>query len=87
MTQSISVRLDDETLRQLDKMARIEDRSRAWLMAQAIKKYVSKQMWQIEAIQKAVKKIENGEAKFIDHKQVEAWVESWGSEEELKRPA
>ncbi|HEB55265.1 MAG TPA: ribbon-helix-helix protein, CopG family, partial [Gammaproteobacteria bacterium] len=77
MTHSVSVRLDDKTLNLLDKMTHIEDRSRSWLMAQAIKDYVANQMWQIEAIAQAVNKMDEGESKFVDHKQVEAWIDSW----------
>jgi predicted transcriptional regulator len=31
------------------------------------------------AIQKAMKKFQNGETKFVDHEQVEKWLESWGT--------
>ncbi len=86
MTQSVSVRLDDETLNLLDEMAHIEDRSRAWLMAHAIKQYVASQKWQVEAIQQAVRKREKGEAEFVGHDQVEAWFDSWGIKNELERP-
>ncbi len=86
MTHSVSLRLDDETLNLLDKMAHIEDRSRSWLMAQAIKDYVANQIWQIEAIAQAVNKMDKGESKFVDHKQVETWVDSWGSRKEQDQP-
>jgi len=36
MSQTVSVRLDEEVIEQLDMMAKAANRSRAWLMAQAI---------------------------------------------------
>jgi hypothetical protein len=31
------------------------------------------------AIEKAMKRLQSGEAKFADHKQVDGWLESWGT--------
>lgn len=86
MSQTVSVRLDDDTLKQLDTMAKAADRSRAWLMAQAVKQYVVHEAWQIEAIQKSLEKMESGAAKFADHGKVAQWLASWGSENEKGRP-
>ena len=84
MSQTVSIRLDEEVLRQLDMMAKIADRSRSWLMSQAVQQYVEHEAWQIEAIQKAVDKLEQGSAKFVTHDQVEQWLASWGNEDETE---
>ncbi|MEW6500299.1 MAG: ribbon-helix-helix protein, CopG family [Thermodesulfobacteriota bacterium] len=76
MSQTVSVRLDDDTLQQLDMMAKAAGRSRAWLMAQAVKQYVAHEAWQIEAIQQSLEKMENGAARFADHDQVAQWLAS-----------
>lgn len=76
MSQTVSVRLDDDTLQQLDMMAKAAGRSRAWLMAQAVKQYVAHEAWQVEAIQKSLKKMENGAARFADHDKVAQWLAS-----------
>ena len=63
------------------------DRPRAWLMTHAIPaRYVEEQSWQVVAIQKAMKRLQNGEAKFADHKQVEGWLKSWGTTSEGEPP-
>lgn len=86
MSQTVSIRLDEKVLSQLDIMAKIADRSRAWLMAQAVKQYVDREAWQVEAIQRSVVKLENGTAKFTTHDAVTQWLESWGTENETEPP-
>ena len=80
--KTVSVRLDSETLERLGAIANVMDRPRAWLMAHAIQRYVEEQSWQVVAIQKAMKRLQSGDAKFADHKQVEGWLESWGTTSE-----
>ena len=86
MSQTVSVRLDDETLKKLDMMAKSADRSRAWLMAQAVKQYVEHEAWQLDAIHKSLAKLESGKAKFVEHDVVAQWLSSWGSDKEMGRP-
>ncbi len=64
MTQSVSIRLDDEILGKLDMLTKATERSRAWLMAHAVEQYVQHEAWQIEAIQSTLDKIRQGNAKF-----------------------
>jgi hypothetical protein len=33
--------------------------------------------WQVMAIQRAMKRLQNVEVKFVDHKQIEEWGKSW----------
>lgn len=86
MSQTISVRLEDDILKQLDVMAKTSDRSRSWLMIQAIKQYVEHEAWQVEAIQKTLAELETGKAKFASHVEVAEWLTSWGSDAEKERP-
>ena len=87
MTQTVSIRLDDETLGKLDALTKATERSRAWLMAHAVEQYVQHETWQIEAIQNTLKKIRQGKAKFASDEETAQWLQSWGSEQELKAPA
>jgi predicted transcriptional regulator len=86
MSQTVSVRLDDETLKKLDMMAKSADRSRAWLMSQAVKQYVEHEAWQLDAIRKSLEKLESGTAKFVEHDEVAQWLSSWGSDKEMESP-
>ncbi len=87
MSQTVAVRLDEEVLAQLDIMAKAADRSRAWLMAQAIRQYVQHEAWQVDVVMKALAKMENGKAQFAPHEEVAQWLLSWGTAEEKDRPA
>jgi len=86
MSQTVSVRLDDDTLTQLDMMAKAADRSRAWLMSQAVKQFVEHEAWQVEAIKKSLEKLESGKGQFVDHEEVAQWLSSWGTEAEAECP-
>lgn len=86
MSQTVSIRLADETLEKIDMMAKIADRSRAWLMSQTVTQYVEHEAWQLDAIAKSLKKLETGQAIFADHKDVVQWLASWGTEEETGWP-
>lgn len=63
--KATSVRLDDETLEKIGKIADAVDRPRAWLMAQAIKQYVEREQRFIEAVEKGIRAADAG--KLIDH--------------------
>ena len=86
MTQSVSIRLDDEVLSKLDMLTKATERSRAWLMAHAVEQYVQHEAWQIEAIQNTLEKIRQGNSKFASEEQTEYWLQSWGSGQEPKAP-
>ncbi len=86
MSQTVSVRLEDDTLKQLDVMAKASDRSRAWLMSQAVKQFVEHEAWQIDAIKISLEKLEGGKAGFVGHEDVAQWLSSWGTEKEAECP-
>jgi len=86
MTQSVSIRLDEEVLNKLDVLTKAAERSRAWLMAHAIEQYVQHESWQIEAIQTTLNKVINSNAKFANDEETVRWLQSWGSDQELKAP-
>ena len=86
MSQAVSVRLNEDVLRQLDIMAKTADRSRAWLMSQAITQYVAHEAWQVEAIKQALTKLDSGNAKFTSHDDVAQWFSGWGTDKEMERP-
>jgi RHH-type rel operon transcriptional repressor/antitoxin RelB len=57
---SVTVRLDQETVAFLDKLANVEDRDRSYLIKQAVKNFVQLHRWQIEEIEEAVKEADAG---------------------------
>ncbi len=68
--KATSVRLDDDTLTRVGRMAEAMDRPRAWLMAEAIKQYVAREEWFIREVEKGVKAADEG--RLIDHKDIKA---------------
>lgn len=86
MSQTVSIRLTEETLGKIDMMAKSADRSRAWLMSQAVTQYVEHEAWQLDAIKKSLEKFEAGDAIFAEHEDVAQWLTSWGTEKETGRP-
>ena len=86
MSQTVSVRLPEDVLESLDKLAKITDRSKAWLMGHAIEQYVEHESWQVKAVESTLAKVQNGDAKFANHDSVSEWLSSWGTTNEGKPP-
>lgn len=87
MTQTVSIRLDDDVLQKLDVLAKTTERSRAWLMAHAVEQYIEHEAWQIEAIQATLASIRQADAAFASEEEVTRWLASWGGASELEAPA
>jgi len=85
--ETISVRLERETLDRLSAMAMATGRARGTLMTHAIEKYVENEAWQVAAIQEAVDELERGEAGLADHDDVARWLNSWGTDQEAEPTA
>ena len=65
MTEPVTLRLDAETLKRLDKLAKATDRSRAALAAEAVRQFIDLNEWQVAAIEEGVREADAG--RFIDH--------------------
>ncbi len=52
---SVTIRLDQDTVAFLDRMAEVEDRDRSYMIKQAVNNFVQLHRWQIEDIEKAIK--------------------------------
>ncbi|WP_151613296.1 CopG family ribbon-helix-helix protein [Sinorhizobium alkalisoli] len=61
MTAAFTVRVQDEIAEKLDRIAALSDRSRAYLAAQAIEDYVSREEWQLAEIQAGLDEADRGE--------------------------
>lgn len=62
---TMTVRLDDQLKTRLDRLAEVTHRSKSFLAADAISKYLEIQEWQAEEIKTAI--IEADSGKLIDH--------------------
>jgi len=82
-----SIRLSKENEEPLESLAVKLDRSKNYLINQAIKEYISRQSmsdarW--EDTLKALASIKEG--KTIDESEVVSWLKSWGTDSELSAP-
>lgn len=68
--KTTSVRLDDETLERVGRMAEAMDRPRAWLMAHAIKKFIEQEEWFIREVALGIEAADEG--RLEEHAAVKA---------------
>lgn len=80
----VSVRLQPELNDQVAAIASSLDRSKSWVIEQAIKDYVALQAWQLAAIDEGLHAANEG--RVVAHEDVSAWVRSWGRRDELPMP-
>lgn len=83
-TVPFSLRIDPGTKAQLEKEAKRHDRTASYLANQAIKYFLEAKEAKRKAIDEAIKEADKGV--FVSEKAVDAWVDSWGREEELPTP-
>ncbi len=86
MSKTVSIRLENETLVDLDKLSKITERSKAWLMGKAVEQYIENESWQIKAIEQTLNKVKSGKGKFASQESVSQWLESWGTQTENTPP-
>lgn len=86
LSETVTVRLSAALKQKLEALAISTQRSKSWLAAEAIAAYVEEQTWQIQQIQEAVALSDSPQAEWVDGEIVNAWLESWGTENELPAP-
>jgi predicted transcriptional regulator len=77
-TEAFTVRAESNLVNQLDHLADTLDRSRNYLVNQALKEYLEQHAWQIEKIGQGITAADRGE--LVDHdivmKEMEDLIES-----------
>ncbi len=73
-TEAFTVRTEAEIMHRLDKLASRLDRSRNYLVNQAIKEYLEVHAWQIEKIQEGIEAANRGQ--LIAHEDVMAEMDT-----------
>ena len=84
MTTTLSVRINTNTKKQLEALAKRARRSRSFLAAEAIAAYVEAESWQLDEIQAGLKELDEGRG--VPHKEASAWLRSWGRKRQRKAP-
>ena len=57
---TITIRTDPEIEERIAELAKVMDRSRNWVIEDAIKQYLENQSWQVEGIKNAQESLKNG---------------------------
>ena len=81
---TLTIRVPKEYLERLSALASSTKRSKSSLAGEALVAYLAAQEWQITAISEAVEAAEA--VTPVEHSQVEPWLRSWGTGNELPRP-
>lgn len=81
-TQAVSVRLDNEKVDKLERLAEVTDRPRSWHIEQALDSYLDLQSWQVEQTGQAIAEMCAG--KGIPHEEVARELRRWGKESKAR---
>lgn len=83
-TTPYTIRLDDDVRQALEQQAQLEDRPAAQLAARAISSMLEAKAAKRAAIDAALTEADAGV--FISLEAMNAWVDSWGTEDEIAEP-
>ena len=71
---TITIRTDNELAAKVAELATAMDRSRNWVIEDALRNYVEIQAWQIEGVHEAIRSMDAGEG--IPHKEAMVQMEA-----------
>lgn len=67
--ESITIRANPELIKAITELANSMERSRNWVIENALKNYLEVQSWQVEGIKQALSEVDSGE-RLVSHKEV-----------------
>jgi predicted transcriptional regulator len=84
MSTTLSIRIDVNTKKRLDALAKRARRSKSFLAAEAIAAFVEAESWQLDEMQTGINELDEGRG--VPHRDVANWLRSWGRKQERKAP-
>ncbi len=82
-----TVRLQAETEKELDFLSKKLDRSKGWLINQALNEYINRQKFEQIRWQETLEAMEAvAQGRIVAGEDVHKWLRSWGTKEELPAP-
>ncbi len=84
-TTQLTIEVPAAVEKRLEAAAQASSRSKRSLIQTAVIAFLDLYDWQIEAIRVGVADADAG--RVVDHEAVVAWLESWGTEDELPAPS
>ncbi len=82
--ETFSVRLPDETRKNVDKLATLTKRSRSYIINEAVNAYVNDRIAYLADLDEAVESAKSGPNHSGE--QIFKWMRSWGQADELPMP-
>lgn len=73
----LSVRVSEEIEQQLNALAKSTGRTKSWLAGQAMQDYLSRELWQVSEIERAIAEADAGD--FASDEEVAIKMKKWGS--------
>ena len=83
-TVPLSLRISEKKAREIETLAKATDRSKSWLLEQALDAYLESQSWQVARIERGLAEIDRGEGR--PHEEVAEWLAGWSRDREGKPP-
>jgi len=82
-----SVRMPDELMQQLDKMAEKLRRSKGWIINDVVKEYIEHAEKEAKMLEETFEGLEDLKAgRVVEGQAVMEWIESWGAPDEKEPP-
>ena len=82
-----SIRIPDDVEKPLESLSKKLDRSKSYLINQAIKEFIARQSLADSRWQDTLEALESIKAgKLIDEEDVNTWLNSWGTNERKSAP-
>lgn len=78
--KTTTFRTDEEKLKQIDKMAKSLNRSRNWVINEALDRYMEYEKWFVEKVEEGIKAADNGE--FASEEEMKEMFRRWGVDED-----
>jgi RHH-type transcriptional regulator, rel operon repressor / antitoxin RelB len=75
MSTTMTIRLDEETKEQLDRLAEATKRSKSFLAAEAIREYIETNEWQIQEVKSGLAEADAGD--FATDAEVRKLTDKW----------
>jgi len=84
MSTVLTFRVDEQIKEDLESLAEATQRSKSFLASEALKDYLAREAWQVAHIKEGMRQADEGLT--VPHEEVDAWMASIGTRNELPRP-
>jgi RHH-type transcriptional regulator, rel operon repressor / antitoxin RelB len=84
MSTTLTLRIDETLKNKLESLAEATQRSKSFLAAAALERYITEESWQVAEIKEGMRQAAAG--LVISGEDMDKWLASWGTDHELPPP-